>query len=179
MWNRFYSLRNSPIVWLISQLFVLLICIGYIYYLYLTNILPDKQAKESYQSTRCFLISKKLFSKGHLIHRYRADFLVSYNVKSVQYNRWVSGNGLDTKLTKDVAEQRDILSQYEVGRSYRCWYNPKFPQQSILVMRHNWFSTLPLVVPAAVCLIALYYLLKMMFHGIGQIKTRFRQSRDK
>jgi hypothetical protein len=143
------------------------------------NIIPDKEANESYQQTRCFLISKKLMAKGHLIQRYRADFLISYNANGVQYNRWVSGNGLDRSLTKNESEQEDILSQFEVGGTYTCWFNPDSPHQVMLLPRHDWYSIFPLLVPAVVSIITLYYFLKTLFKAVDGIMMRSRKKRER
>ena len=174
MWTRDFTQTRSRIALLIGQCIVLIMCIAYIEYIYTANILPDKEAKESYRQVDCVLISKQLSTRGHLIHTYRADFLVSYNVGGVQYNRWVSGNGLDASFTQNEQEQEDILSQYEIGGTYPCWYNPTNPQLSILVLRHNWLSTFPLLVPSVVATIMLYYILKNLFQIIGTatVKTR-------
>ncbi|OGT58338.1 MAG: hypothetical protein A3F14_03470 [Gammaproteobacteria bacterium RIFCSPHIGHO2_12_FULL_43_28] len=144
---------------LLGQLIVLAICFISISYLYLVNIRPDRQVKASFLQTDCFLISKKLSKQGHLLNEYRADFLISYNVNGTQFNRWVSGNGFDTKFTRDLASQQRILSQYQVGQSYPCWYDPKAPQISVLVMRHNWLSSFPMIVPFVICAMVLYYFL--------------------
>ena len=161
--------------WLFGQLFILFVCIAYVQHVYFTNILPDKMAKESFLQTSCFLISKKLADKGHLVHRYRADFLVSYHVNGVQYNRWVSGNGLDRSYSKTSAGKEDLLAQYDVGKSYPCWYDPDSPQSIVMVMRRDWFSILPIIVPLAVGVLTLYYCLKSFFHVIDSLIVRSRK----
>src|SRR5580704_13667659 len=137
MWSRYLTQTGSRIALLIGQLIVLIMCISFIEHVYTYNILPDKEAKENYTETTCFLISKRLNTAGHIIHKYRQDFLISYNVNGVQYNRWVFGNGLDMSFHQNQSDQEDMLSQFDVGGSYPCWYNPDNPQLSILVLRHN------------------------------------------
>jgi hypothetical protein len=147
-------------VLLLGQLLVLIMCVGYMEYFYSTYIYPDKRAKETFREVNCFLVNKKLSTRGHILHSYRPDFLVSYNVNGVQYNRWVSGNGLDTSYFRNKADQEDILSQYEVGGTYLCYFNPANAQFALLVLRHNWLSTLPLMVPATILVIVFYYFLQ-------------------
>ncbi len=177
MWSRYFTQTGSLIALLIGQLIVLFICAGFINHVYTYNILPDKQAKENYIEDNCFIISKRLNTAGHVIHKYRADFLISYNVNGVQYNRWVSGNGLDISFSDNQGVQEDILSQFDVGGTYPCWYNPGNPQLSILVLRHNWLSTFPLMVPSVIGVIVLYYFLKNVFGLIMIARMRTRETK--
>lgn len=174
MWTRDFEKTGSRVFLLMGQFFVLLFCFLYIDYVYLTNIRPDKLAKETFQETQCFVVNKKLSAKGHLTHKFRADFLISYNVNGVQYNRWVSGNGLDMSFSGNGTEQGDMLAQYEVGNTYPCWYSPDNPQIAVLVMRHSWTSMFPLLVPAVIGAILLYYFLKNLAQltGMATVKTR-------
>jgi hypothetical protein len=164
MWNNFYfRLTGSRITLLVGQFIVLLVCLSYVHYVYTFNILPDKEAKEDYKESSCFLISKKLSMKGRFIQSYRADFLISYNVNGVQYNRWVSGNGLDISFSKDQAAQKNILSQFDVGGTYPCWFNPDNPSLAVLVLRYNWLSTFPLMIPFIIIVIVFYYFIKNLY----------------
>lgn len=175
MWKLDLTLIRNRIGLLIGQFIVLIICFGYIENFYLANILPDKYAKESFQQTDCFLISKKLTVHGHLVRRYRADFLVSYNVNGVQYNRWVSGNGLDPSFARQAIPQQDILSRFAVGKTYPCWYDPKNPELSLLIFRHDWISTFNLIAPAILTVIMLYYFLRTSFNLIKATSKKRRK----
>lgn len=168
MWNRSY-LTRSRFLLLLSLVCILLSCIGYIQYIYTFNILPDKRVQQDFIKTQCFLISKKLNIKGHFFRSYRADFLVSYTVNGVNYSRWLSGNGLDKSYNRTGNEQEDILSQFEVGGAYSCYYNPSNPKQAVLVFRHDWLSTFPLMIPAAFSALAFYYLVKNLVWLITQL----------
>lgn len=174
MWSRDLNQTGSRIVLLIGQFIVLIFCIAYIQHTYTANILPDKLVKETFQEISCFLISKKLSTRGHLIHTYRADFLVSYNVQGIQYNRWVSGNGLDMSFFDNDTQQEDILSQYDIGQSYTCYYDPSNPQVAILVLRHNWLSTFPLMVPSVIFILVAYFFVVNLL----QLLPRIRKSNN-
>lgn len=179
MWNMDLSHFGTRVVLFIGQFLFLLVCILYLDFIYITNILPDKRAKETFQQTQCFVISKKLSVRGQLLHKFRSDFLISYNVNGVQYNRWVSGNGLDLSFGRNASDQEDILSKYDVGGTYPCWYDAKNAQVAILVGRTNWISTYPILVPAAAGIIILYFFVKNLFHILrtSKIKVRERRSR--
>lgn len=170
MWQKDLNVTENRLLLLLGQFIALLLCIGYIEYVYVTNITPDKQAEKTFVKTDCILMSKKLMSKDKVAPRFRADFLVNYNVKGVQYNRWVSGNGLDQSYSQDLGEQEDVLTQYNVGEHYACWYNPEDPQTIILVKRHNWLSTLSLLAPAGIGTVVFYFFIKNLFMLMGFIK---------
>ncbi|RDI41706.1 DUF3592 domain-containing protein [Aquicella lusitana] len=170
MWKRHLSPKKR-ITLLIGQFVVLVICIGYIEYFYTTRLLPDKRAQAVFNSADCFLVSKKLNTRNYPKHVYRADFLVSYNVNNVQYNRWAFGNGMDRSFSESKGEQEAILARYEVGKTYQCWYDPEDPQLVVLVMRHDWRVTFPLILPAVVAVIMLYYFLTNAVGLMGMMGT--------
>lgn len=172
MWSIDLTRTGSRLALLSGQFIILLICIGTIQFIYSGDINPDKRAKETFQETHCFLVSKKLSTRGHFIRTYRADFLINYNVNGVQYNRWVSGNGLDASFTRNQAEQKNILSQYQAGSSYLCHSDPKNPQKTLLILRHNWLSIFPLILPSVITIIVLYYFLKNLLLLSGRIRLK-------
>ena len=175
MWNREFSQIGSHVALLIGQFIVLIMCIANIEYVYTTHILPDKQAKETFQQTICLLTNEQLRSQDHFIHGYRADFLITYSIQGVQYSRWVSGNGLDISYSQSKSDQEDILSNFNVGENYPCYYNPVHPEVAILVLRHNWLSTFPLMIPSAISLILLYYLVKNLFELMEAVSIKLRE----
>ncbi len=122
----------------IGYLSIFILCIGFLARFYLTDILPDKRVATLFQPTECFLESKKLNARYPTLHRYRADFLITYTVNGVQYTHWVSGNGLNRSFTHDKTVQEHLLAQFNIGNMYPCKYNPNDPQVAVLVERHDW-----------------------------------------
>ena len=179
MRTRDLTKTGSQIALLIGQTILILLCIAYINYIYFTNIYPDKHVKENFEQTDCFVMSKRLASKGHLFPKYRADFRVSYNVGNAQYSKWVSGNGLDYSYTHSSSDEQAILDQFQEGTSYPCWYNPDNSAQVVLVLRHGWSSTFPLMIPSAIALLMLYYFLKTLFQVMGKATIKVREVRKK
>jgi hypothetical protein len=177
MRHHFFALTKNRLVQLMGQSIVLFLCLAYVEHVYVTNIFPDKQAQELFQPTQCVVMAKRLSAKGRLIYRYRADFLISYSANGEQYQRWVSGNGLDRGFFRDGTEQKSLLTQFKVGGMYPCWYSPTSPQQAMLLVRSNWLSTLPLLVPCAVAMVVLYYLLKTLFYLVDEQVMRSRKKR--
>src|SRR3990167_6243154 len=103
-----FKSKGTRLALLILQLVVALLCAGYIEYVYYADIHPERQVKKIFTQTDCSIISSRLSQRGSDSLKYRADFLISYNVKGVQYNRWVSGNGLEMLYTKDKASQDEL-----------------------------------------------------------------------
>ena len=162
MWSNEARSISIQTVLLIGQLLILIGCIYYIYFIYQTDIRPDKIANDTFNETTCFIIDKKLTTRRDAYYKYRADFLINYNVEGVQYNRWVSANGLDESFKYNKQNQQYLLAQYDTGENYPCYYDPDNPNLSILVQRYNWVSTFPLFIPSVVIMIMLFYLIETM-----------------
>lgn len=171
-----YKLSKDRTALLIGQIFALLICIGYFNYFYYINIYPDQQVRENFVPSECLIVSKNLSSKSGFIRKYRANFLVTYNYNGVQYNRWVSGNGLDMSYISNRGEQENLLAQFNEGGTYECWVNPEEPDTSVLVLRQHWLLTTPLILPSVISIIVLYYLL---MNASTMLALRRDEKRDK
>lgn len=179
--KKLFSFRGSRITLLFFQLVVVLICAGYIEYVYYADIHPERQVKKVFTRTDCSVINSRLLQKGKEGARYRADFLISYVVKGVQYNRWVSGDGLEMLYTKDKASQEELLGKYKAGETHTCWYNPLLPQVSVLVVKHNWHSHLSLLMPLIIGVIALLFFFKSLIQlpGVEEVKKKVRSRKKK
>lgn len=154
----FAKISNNVFI-LLGQFIFSLLAFIYLDYVYLVNIRPDQLAKQEFVQTDCLVMSKKLSSKGKIIRRYRADFLINYHANGAQYNRWVSGNGLDMSHSMQDDPQLTLLSNYDDGVSYPCWYNPKNAEEAFLVLRHRWLS-LPTFLVALTGFISLILFIK-------------------
>lgn len=176
MWKYlFLTQARRQFAILVCQIVALILCVIYIEYVFLTNVVPDKAVQSSFKQTECFLISKRLLVERDLIRLYRADFYVSYNVQGMQFNRWASGNGLDTSFNSNQSEEENILNRYDIGGTYMCSYNPALPGQVVLVARHRWFAVFPLLIPMVLGVIAFYYFMKTLLRILRQ---RYKKARD-
>jgi hypothetical protein len=158
-----------------GQFLVLAFCVVYLDFIYISNIRPDQLASQNFVKTDCLIMSKKLSTTGNYVRRYRADILINYRANGVQYNRWVSGNGLDASYAFSNTNQELILSDYKNGGNYSCWYDPKNPEVALLVMRHTWYVMLPLIIPAFVGMIAFLFLLKNGLVLLGVMRENRRK----
>jgi hypothetical protein len=171
--------KGSRIALLVLQVVIMLLCAGYIEYVYYTDIYPERQVKRVFTQTDCTIINKRMSEKSTVIPKFRADFLISYNVNSVQYNRWVSGSGLEMLYTSDKSSQDKLLERFEIGGTYSCWFNPMLPQVSVLVVKSGWGPALPLFIPLAIALLALYFFLRTALHFpvVAKLKSRVQSKK--
>lgn len=177
--RQFYFSSGRNLVLLIGQLIVIILCLGYIEFIYYSNILPDKTVSETYTETQCLVSDERISKHGEIVHEYRADFLIQYTANGITYNKWVSGNGLDTSFTTNRASQEDVLSGFTVGQNYSCWYNPEHPEIAVLVLRHSWTSTFPLFIPSVVLLIAVYFFWRNLLELIRLATTKVHEENKK
>lgn len=166
---------GRQILFFILQLIIFIFCVWYIQFIYYLDILPDKQVRESYLATNCTVLQEKISTQTGLGNSYRADFLVNYSINGMSYQAWVSGNGLNRSFTSDRASQSDILTQFNMGSNYPCWFNPQNPKIVVLVLRHSWTSTFPLLIPCVIGLITLFYLSINLFELLNFFLLRLRK----
>jgi hypothetical protein len=163
----------------IAQIIIFFLCLGYMDAVYNNNILPDKLVDDDFTQTTCTVMAKELGTKGRMGHHYRANFLISYTANGSNYQTWVTGNGLDQSYFREREAQEETLSQYDIGGSYPCWYSPQTPQLAVLVLRHDWASTLPLLVPTVIAIISLYYIIKGALQFFGFIKLKAAEKKKR
>lgn len=162
-----------------GQLAVFIFCFSFINFFYYENILPDREVKNFYQQTTCTVLQKTLSERGRFFHEYRSDFLVSYTANGRLYRSQATGNGLDQSYTSNRQSQEAALDQFEVGQNFDCWFNPAAPQLVVLVLRHSWTSTFPLLIPTAIAIIAFYYMGRSFFAFLGVATVKTREIREK
>ncbi|VVC75118.1 hypothetical protein AQUSIP_03940 [Aquicella siphonis] len=156
---------------------IMTICIVLLEQGYDNNIYPDKTINENFRKTTALIISKQLTRSEDYPRQYRADFLISYKVNDVQYQRWVSDNGLDRSFDLDRRAQEARLLRYRIGQSYPCWYPPENPESAVLAHRHDWMAVLPMMIPAVTGVLVFYYFLKNFFWLAGAAFARISRSR--
>jgi hypothetical protein len=148
---------HHPVARLLGQLMVLAAALAYIWYLYSTQVLPNQTIRTTFRETSCFITSKKLSTRHHFFRSYRADFLVSYRGGAAQYTRWVSGNGINQAYRRHSSEEKEILSSYEIGETYLCWFDPDNPQVVALVLRD--YPLYSFAIPVIIAAFVLYSLI--------------------
>lgn len=173
-----FSPTGRAILLLIGQILVVIACLGYIEYTYLTEIVPDQVVSETYEIADCQVTDKSITMRSGIVNRYRADFQINYIASNGQeYNAWVSGNGLDTSFTNDRDSQEEMLQEFSVGETYPCWYNPESPELVVLMLRHSWSSTFSLFIPSIILLIVIYYLTRNAFFLTNEFMQKRRNKK--
>ena len=154
---------NKPgynVIFMVAEFVMLLCSLIYLDYIYLVNVRPDQLAAVNFVQTECFIMSKKLSTKGKILRRYRADFLINYQAKGAQYTLWVSGNGLDKSYSRGSDSQEKILAEFKDGSNHPCWYNPDNPEKAYLLERSYWSYFTPFLWPVMIMLVMLALFIK-------------------
>ena len=112
----------------------------------LTQTLVAFAQRNAYQQGTCTITASKLIeyttpgenSAGNPITVYNYYPHFEYTVHTTNGNTY-KANGYDgTDLpSSDPQSQQAIVSQYKIGSSYPCWYNPSQPTQAYLVHYAN------------------------------------------
>lgn len=134
---------------------VVLLFVIYLAYTLTNTILPDLRT-HSFPSTQCLIHDKKLEQKNnpHFGIEDRISFYVSYLAENKTYQTW----GYDRThkfYLKNYAE--NIFKQYEVNKTYPCWYDPNNPENILLTRNYNFW---PELLPLGVLFIAFIFYLR-------------------
>lgn len=164
--------KNRKMLWLMSQMVVLILCVYYLQSIYFTQILPDKMAAATFTETRCKVIEKSWQVEPTWFHSYRGHFTLTYTVDGKVYQTVTSGNGLDPSFAFDRPTVQALLDQFDIGKTYPCWYDPSKPQTVILSFRKTWTSTFSLMIPLIIAIVIIYYLLRSLFVIIQTRKVK-------
>jgi hypothetical protein len=157
---------SQTILLLIGEVFLFAVCVYFIHQLYNSKIAPEKRVAEEFTNTTCVVVAKSLSVVGRMVPRYRADFRLEYNTFSRgTVTSTTSANGLDFSYSPYQDQQQQYIDEYDVNGNYPCWYDPQDPSVVVLVLMHNWMSTLPLLLPSVVAIFLLFY----MFKSVVQI----------
>ena len=133
--------RLFPILLIILAGFLLLYAL-----IVLTQTLVTFAQRNAYQQGTCTITASKLVeynsagqdSAGNPITVYNYYPHFEYTVHTAGGNTY-KANGYDgTDLpSSDPLSQQAVVSQYKIGSSYPCWYNPSQPAEAYLVHYAN------------------------------------------
>jgi hypothetical protein len=160
MLTRYLKDMRDGILLLAGQLALLVLSIIFIYYFYSHDIAPDKRVAEEFINTKCRIVDENITQSSGPYHRYRAEFRLEYSSNTGETEGIASANGIDFSYSGDLATQQAYLDEFEKGSIYPCWYNPKKTTEVVLVLRHSWYSTLPLILPSLIAIIMFFYVIK-------------------
>ena len=171
MLTRYLKDFREGIFLLIGQFVLLVLSIIFIYYFYTNDIAPDKRVAEDFSMTNCMVVDKGIAQSSGAYHRYRAEFRLDYTTPMGATEGIASANGIDFTYSTDLATQQAYLDEFEKGSVYPCWFNPKKTTEVVLVLRHSWYSTLPLILPSLIAIIMFFYIGKSIVELIETYLT--------
>lgn len=147
-------MNEAPVLPVLRQTFSLLahlivvVCSFCCIKLMLEIIIPDQMVQQSFIMTDCKILNSRITTNKHAwLYQYRADFLVKYNFKDHDQVVWSCGSGIRRDYFFSYQQQLDVLQQFKVGETYRCWYDPNNSDKVALFVNYNWLSTLVLTIP--------------------------------
>ena len=135
---------------------VLLVMGAASFYLLLTQmILPEWQANRRFAPAHCIVENKSLGTiEVDGKNRYRPEILVRADLAGEAH--LTSTYDINYHLYPySQAEAEAILDQFEIGQSYRCWYDPADPSRVVLVRGYSWWIWLLLILPSSFIVVGL------------------------
>lgn len=118
-------------------------------------ILPEWRANRRFAPAECVVESKMIGAKevdGKRMHR--PEVLIRYELDGRTHHIWTYD--VNHQLYPyNRAEVEEILQQFEIGKPYRCWYDPSDPQRVVLVRGYSWWLWLLLILPASFFVVGL------------------------
>jgi len=138
---------------------------GGVWLLFRSMILPEWRANVHFERAECEVLARRLVAEPQraekarpepagnsgAAHRWRPEFLVRYHVDGRPYEVW--SYDIHHGFSEDLQAQRDVLQQFDVGRTCPCWYDPGSVENVVLVRSYTWWRWLMLLVPFSFVLI--------------------------
>jgi ABC-type microcin C transport system permease subunit YejB len=109
----------------------------YLVFYYYAIIIPNKFAKNNYESATCTILQKQLTIKHKGISLYKGNVLVNYVAEGVNYSKWIPIHGLNNSYFADYQDVTKNLEKFAISKQYECWYNPEVPTLVTLDLQVN------------------------------------------
>jgi hypothetical protein len=100
---------------------------------------PEYRVNNEFAVTTCTILNKQLMmvqDRNGTV--YRPEFHIRYWVDNKPYEAHTYN--ITGESTSGRADKEQILSRFEVGQSYPCWYDPHHPQTVVLVRGYSFFG---------------------------------------
>jgi hypothetical protein len=116
-------------------------------------VLPEWRANHEFVETTAKLLGKEVepSADNNRAQTYRPRALISYQVEGKEYETWTYDITGSYNSGRDDAEAQ--LDRLQVGREYKCWYDPLDPQRAVLVRGYSWWFWLLVLAPLGFMLI--------------------------
>jgi hypothetical protein len=130
-------IRQGPSVWAV----LVAIGIAFIAVAYVAYLRPEFRVNQQFRQTTCVILGKQLImlqDRNGTV--YRPEFQIRYRAGNKYYE--TSTYNITGESTSGRAHKEEILSRYEMGQTYPCWYDPANPQVAVLVRGYSVFGFL-------------------------------------
>ncbi|NLE39879.1 MAG: DUF3592 domain-containing protein [Pirellulaceae bacterium] len=115
-------------------------------------IVPEWRANNEFVKTNCVVVSKAVAeSHGDDGATYRPNIAIEYAVNGITYHEATYDIGKSPSPDREA--QQTIVDQFEVGKSYDCWYDPRDPRTVVLARGYSRWTWMVLIIPVSFVLI--------------------------
>jgi hypothetical protein len=116
-------------------------------------VIPEWRANHEFGEATAVVLAKhveeSIDSDQNLVYRPRVK--IRYQVENQTYE--TSTYDVTGSFTSGREDKQALLDKLEVGREYKCWYDPLNPSQAVLVRGYSWWFWLLLLAPVGFMLI--------------------------
>ncbi len=144
---------GSPQIAALSQsvLFASLFAAGIVFLVAVVWIrfLPEWRVIRNYEQTTCVVRDLRLGQDPGDKDRHRPEIQIEYEIADRNYTIWTydaefhNGHG----YAPGTETQQRILNKFTIGQEYACWYDPRVPDQAVLVRGFQWLTWVLLLLP--------------------------------
>jgi hypothetical protein len=121
--------------------------IGFAVLLVQEVVLPQWRANHQFIETPAVVLRKRIGeSQSKDSPMYRAEVLVEYEVDDQTHEAWAHQDAIGAYSSGRDAKQA-VLDRYEIGQTYKCWYDPQEPTTVCLARGYDWLAWTMLLLP--------------------------------
>ena len=109
--------------------------------------IPELRVNRDFIETSARVLERRIDEQlGQDGATYAPKFRLQFAVDGKPYSCWANYE-VTAIYTSDRARSEAILEQFEIGRDYPCWYDPRDPRKVVLSRGYSWFAWLMLLFP--------------------------------
>jgi hypothetical protein len=113
--------------------------LGFLLVAYVSYLRPEARVNRDFVETTCTIVAKQLVvlqDRNGVV--YRPEFQIRYRAGDDWYE--TRTYNITGESTRDRAQKEDILSRFDLGQTYPCWYDPQDPRVAVLVRGYSVFG---------------------------------------
>lgn len=124
---------------------LLLVGVGFLATLLVRLILPEWRAQHRFVASRAVVLKTRPRPVSGTPELFRPEVLIQYQADGVNYEAWTYD--VARVDSGSMAEVQGMLDRFRPGSEYPCWYDPKDPDQVVLVRHYSWSAWLMTILP--------------------------------